>query len=122
MVPRAVDEQVRRGQGDRGPCWGGGFADAVQARIDKGEELTRRGREGVVVEDGRVLDRGLQVIDQVVDDLELTRGAVVTREAAEQRLHEVVDEAGEDARRLGGVGVLDLVAPALASDLFQRRF
>ena len=54
-------------------------------------------------------------------DLELARGAVVTSEAAELRLHQVVHEAGEDARRLGGVEVGDLVAPPLAADLFQRR-
>jgi hypothetical protein len=73
------------------------------------------------VEDGRVLDRGLKVIDQVVDDLELARGAVVAGEAAEEGFHEVVDESGEDARRLGGVKLLDFVSPAFASDLFQRR-
>ena len=33
-------------------------------------------------------------------DRELARGAVVAREAAEQRLHEVVDEACEHARHL----------------------
>ena len=46
---------------------------------------------------------------------------VVDGEAAEQGLHEVVDEASEDARRLGGVEVGDFVAPAFAADLFERR-
>jgi hypothetical protein len=57
------------------------------------------------------------VVDQVVDDLELARGAVVARKAAEQRLDEVVDEAGEDARCLGGIELLDFVSPAFAADL-----
>jgi len=70
VVARAVDEEVRRGQRDRGPRRGGGLPHPVQARVDKGEELARRRGEGVVVEDGRALDRGPQVVDQVVDDLE----------------------------------------------------
>ena len=70
----------------------------------------------------RALDHGLKVVDQVVDDLELARGAVVAGQAAEQRLHQVVHEAGEDARGFGGVEVLDFVVPAFAADLFQRRF
>ena len=37
-------------------------------------------------------------------------------------MNQVVHEACEDARRLGGVEVGDFVAPALASDLFERRF
>ena len=53
---------------------------------------------------------------------ELASGAVVAREAAEQRLDQIVHEPREDARRLGRVEVGDLVAPAFASDLFQRRF
>ena len=61
------------------------------------------------------------MVDQVVDDLELAGGAVLTREATEQRLDEVVDEAGEDAGRFGGVEALDLVAPAFATDLIERR-
>jgi len=48
-------------------------------------------------------------------------GGVVTREAAEEGLHQVVHEAGEDARGFGGIEVGDLVAPAFAADLFQRR-
>jgi len=55
----------------------------VEARVYQGEELASRRREGVVVEDGRVFDRGLEVVDQVVDDLELSRGAVIAGEAAE---------------------------------------
>jgi len=180
VVAWTVDEQVGRGQGDRGPRRGGGLPYPVQARVDEGEELASRWREGVVVEDGRVLDRGLEVIDQVVDDLEplarlknrtprssnpghqqagetpalqwfsalcstgvspaqrprtitkksfymrldreLARGAIVAREAAEQRLHEVVDEPGENAGCFGGVEGGDFVAPAFAADLFERRF
>ena len=57
VVARAVDEQVRRGERDRGPSWGAGLPYPVQARIDEGEELARRRREGVVAEDRRVLDR-----------------------------------------------------------------
>jgi len=83
VVARAVDEQVRRGERDRGPCWGGGLPHPVEARVYQGEELASRRREGVVVEDGRVFDRGLEVVDQVVDDLELSRGAVIAGEAAE---------------------------------------
>ena len=106
--PRAVDEQVGRGERDRWALRGGGLADAVEGRVDEGEELAGRWREGVVVEDGRVVDGGHEVVDQAVDDLELARGAVVAGEAAEQRLDEVVDEAGEDARGLGGVEVARL--------------
>ncbi len=61
------------------------------------------------------------MVDQVVDDLELTRGAVVAGQAAEERLNEVVHETGEDAGGFGGVELLDFVSPALASDLFERR-
>ena len=121
MVARAVDEEVRRGERDRGAERGGGLPHPVQARVDQGEELARRRRECVVVEDGRILDRGLEVVDQVVDDLELARRAIVAGEAAKQRFDEVVDEAGEDARGLGGVEVGDFVAPAFAADLFERR-
>ena len=64
----------------------------------------------------------MRCVDQVVDDLELAGGAVLAGEAAEQRLDEVVDEAGEDARGLGGVEVLDLVPPPFAADLVERRF
>ena len=62
------------------------------------------------------------MVDQVVDDLELASGAIIAREAAEQRLHQVVHEACEDAGRLGGVQVFDLVPPPFAADLFERRF
>ena len=61
------------------------------------------------------------VADQVVDDLELAGGSVVAGQAAEEGFHEVVDEAGEDARGLGRVEVFDLVSPAFAADLFERR-
>ena len=78
------------------------------------------GRQGVVAEDGRAVDGGHQVVDQVVDDLELARGAVFAREASEEWLHEVVDEAGEDARSLGGVEAGDFVAPACGANLCER--
>ena len=100
---------------------GGGLPYPMPSRIDEGEELAGRGREGVVVEDWRVVDRGHEVGHQVVDDLNLTRGAVLAGEAAEQRLDEVVDEAGENARGLRGIEVGDFVAPAFAADLFERR-
>jgi hypothetical protein len=62
------------------------------------------------------------VVDQVVDDLELARGAVLAGQAAEQRFDEAAHEAGEDAGRFRGVRVGDLVASASPADLFERRF
>ena len=50
-------------------------------------------REGVVVEDGRILDRGLQMVDQVVDDLELFASAVLAGETPKEGLDQVVHEA-----------------------------
>jgi len=76
VVARAVDEQVRRGERDRGAERGGGLPHPVQARVDQGEELARRRRECVVVEDGRILDRGLEVVDQV--DRRLIQGKTTT--------------------------------------------
>ena len=46
-------------------------------------------------------------------------GAVLAREAAEEGLDEVVDEAGEDARGFGGIEALDLVPPPFAADLVE---
>jgi len=51
----------------------------------------------------------------------LPRGAVVARQATQQRLDQVVHEAGEDAGGLGFVEVGDLVVPVLAADLVEHR-
>jgi hypothetical protein len=48
VVARAVDEEVGRGQRDRGTRRGGGFAHAVLGGVDQGEELAGWGSEGVV--------------------------------------------------------------------------
>ena len=70
---------------------------------------------------GELSTADIEVRHEVVDDFELASGAVLAGEAAEEWLDEVVDEAGEDARRLGGVEVGDFVAPAFAADLFEHR-
>ena len=117
------NETRRRGNSSDELRWRVGRAK-FHRRVLQGRCAYRAGwgSERVFVEDGRVLDRGLKMIDQVVDDLELASGAVVAREAAEQWFNEVVDEAGEDAGRFGWVELLDFVAPAFSADLFQRRF
>jgi hypothetical protein len=48
VIARTVDEQVGRGERDRGARRGGGLPHPVQARIDEGEELASRWRESVV--------------------------------------------------------------------------
>jgi hypothetical protein len=61
------------------------------------------------------------VRNEAVDDLELLRGAVLAGEAPEERLDQVVNEPGENARGLGGIEALDLVPPPFAPDLIERR-
>ena len=57
----------------------------------------------------------------VDESMQPAGGAVLAGEAPEEWLDKVVNEPGENARRLGGVEVGDFVHPPLASDLVECR-
>ena len=70
---------------------------------------------------GRIVDRRSQRFYKLVDDLDLAQGTPLAGQAAEERFHQVVNEAGQYTRCLSRIEVADFLAPSFAADLLEHR-